>query len=196
MDPIKRTVLVAMPRFDENGCINAIDWEESSRDDWYPSMADVLCPQHVELDLRHIKAFAPALAPKVKNFLRVLRSGFTFGNKTWYVSGTTQATKSGKLIAYEISDFWPQNGAGKRKDMVRGGAVHAPCRGPIFSASVQLRFDKASLHTADGQIAVGWQLYGVMTNLNKLDIACGSRRNPQIRAVSNSGTEMREGQST
>ena len=126
---------------------------------WAPSLAELTCPSFIKIDLSIFKKLVPWLREQysVDKLKALVQRGISVDGTTYYVSGATQSSKSGVFYAYSQKDYWFENGFSKPKDVVRGGAVHAPATyGLSVMPSVKIGFAYSGVSkwpVADG---MGW----------------------------------------
>ena len=140
---------------------------------WAESVADHECGSFIKLDLSDAKRLKPVWIDGhnvTQDYIvglidRLINSGIKDGETVYYVSGSTQSTKSGILYAYSQQGFWQANGFSKIKDLVRGGALHAPAYRGIFDCQVDLLpvANDSTYRIGDGQMAAGRYLYRVLS---------------------------------
>ena len=158
-------------------------WTKTTEPVWCLSLADMICPDFIKLDVRSIKRLRPEYRQRVEAMVHAVRAqGIKRNGKQYFLSGTTQSTKSGVLYAYAypsevtrnadgdevITGYWQKNGFSRDKDMVRGGALHAPCHYGIFRhVEVELikvdDEDASPYRVGDGQASAGWAIFTLVT---------------------------------
>ena len=178
-------------------------WTKLQEPIWRLSLADILCPPYIKLDIRAAKKLRPEYKERVMAMVHAMRTaGVPVDGVRYYLSGTTQSTKSGVLYAYAykptvtkdadgnetISGYWQQNGFSRDKDIVRGGALHAPAHYGIFR-EVDLTLikvddeDTSEFRIGNGQASAGWALFTLVTKAREMSTRVIRRQAPQIRAV-------------